>query len=133
MVMLESFVFIFRSNTTGSNNIAVGANAGRNLTTGDSNIDIGAFGVAGEASTIRIDVQGTQTRTFVADISGSPITGTSVVVNSNGRFGTVASSQRFKDDIKPMDKASESILALKPATFRYKQEIGSSRIPQFGW
>jgi hypothetical protein len=34
-----------------------------------------------------------------------------------------ASSQRFKDEVKPMDKASEAILAFKPVTFRYKKEI----------
>jgi len=120
------------NNTTGSRNIALGAGAGSNLTTGNNNIDIGAFGVAGEAGTIRIGVQGTQTRTFVAGISGSPITGTSVVVNSNGRLGTVASSQRFKDDVKPVDKASEAILALKPVTFHYKKEVDPDGIPQFG-
>ena len=88
--------------------------------------------MAGEASTIRIGVQGTQARTFVAGISGSPITGTSVVVSGVGRLGTVASSQRFKDDIKPMDKASEAILALKPVTFHYKKEVDPDGIPQFG-
>jgi hypothetical protein len=31
-----------------------------------------------------------------------------------------------------MDKASEAILALKPVTFRYKQQIDPSGIPQFG-
>src|SRR5437660_1213288 len=108
---------------TGTSNIALGFNAGVNLTNGRNNIDIGAPGVAGEASTIRIGVQGTQARTFVAGISGSPITGTSVVVSGVGRLGTVASSQRFKDDIKPMDKASEAILALKPVTFHYKKEV----------
>jgi hypothetical protein len=110
----------------------LGVNAGANLTTGDGNIDIGNAGGTGDAGTIRIGVQGTQSRTFVAGISGSPITGTSVVVNSNGRLGTVASSQRFKDDIKPMDKASEAILALKPVTFRYKKEIDLDPTPQFG-
>ena len=110
----------------------MGFNAGANLTTGNSNIDIGALGVAAESATIRIGVQGTQTRTFVAGISGSPITGTSVVVNSTGRLGTVASSQRFKDDIKAMDKASEAILALKPVTFHYKKEVDPDGIPQFG-
>src|SRR5262249_13655183 len=39
---------------------------------------------------------------------------------------------RFKDDIKPMDKASEVVLALKPVTFRYKKELDPQRIPQFG-
>src|SRR5216110_1165756 len=55
-----------------------------------------------------------------------------VVVNGSGRLGTVASSQRFKDDIKPMDKASEAILALKPVTFHYKKEVDPDGIPQFG-
>jgi Chaperone of endosialidase len=31
-----------------------------------------------------------------------------------------------------MDKASEAILALKPVTFRYKEEIDPERAPQFG-
>jgi Chaperone of endosialidase len=119
-------------NTRGSSNIGLGVNAGSNLNTGSNNIDIGNAGVAAEANTIRIGVQGSHTRTFVAGISGSPITGTSVVVNTFGRLGTAASSQRFKDDIKPMDKASEAILALKPVTFRYKEEIDPDRIPQFG-
>jgi len=42
------------------------------------------------------------------------------------------SSQRFKDDIKPMDNASEAILALKPITFRYKKEIDPSHGLSFG-
>jgi trimeric autotransporter adhesin len=31
-----------------------------------------------------------------------------------------------------MDNASEAILALKPVTFRYKQELDPNCIPQFG-
>src|SRR5438094_3453073 len=42
------------------------------------------------------------------------------------------SSQRFKDNIKPMDRASEAILALKPATFHYKKEIDPDATQQFG-
>ena len=42
------------------------------------------------------------------------------------------SSARFKDDIKPMDNASETILALKPVSFRYKKELDPDKIPQFG-
>ena len=34
-----------------------------------------------------------------------------------------ASSARFKEAIKPMDKASEAIFSLQPVTFRYKQEL----------
>jgi hypothetical protein len=42
------------------------------------------------------------------------------------------SSERFKEAIKPMDKASEAILALKPVTFRYKKELDPEKLPQFG-
>ena len=81
---------------------------------------------------IRIGQQTTQTATVVAGISGAAVTGSTVVVNSNGKLGVTASSARFKDEIKPMNKASEAILALRPVTFRYKQEIDPEGIPQFG-
>ena len=119
-------------NNTGSNNIALGSNAGTNLTTGSNNIDIGTLGVAADSAAIRIGTVGTHTKAFIAGISVSAITGTAVVVNSNGRLGVASSSQRFKDEIKPMDKASEAILALRPVTFRYKPEIDPERAPQFG-
>src|SRR5438105_3698947 len=121
-------------NKTGVNNVGLGFDAGFNLTTGSNNIEIGAnvLGVAGEANTIRIGKQGTQKSTFVAGIFGTPITGSTVVVNSSGRLGVATSSARFKDKIKPMDKASEAILALKPMTFRYKHELDPDGVPQFG-
>jgi uncharacterized coiled-coil protein SlyX len=120
------------NNTTGSGNIAPGASAGKNLTTGSNNIDIGNIGVAGKANTIRIGKQGTQKATFIAGIAGTPISGSTVVVNSTGKLGVATSSARFKEGIKPMDKASEAILALKPVTFRYKEELDPDKILQFG-
>jgi Chaperone of endosialidase len=120
------------NNTTGNENIALGNFAGSNLTTGDNNIDIGNRGVAGEANTIRIGTQGTQTRTFVAGISGTGVQGVAVKVNAAGQLGVGLSSERFKEEIKPMDKASETIFALKPVSFRYKKDIDSERTPQFG-
>ena len=123
-------------NTTGANNIAVGYQAGVNLTTGSNNIDIGASGPAGEANTIRIGKQGTQKKTFVGGIYNiaEPVTGgiKPVYINSNGQLGTAppASSARFKEAIKPMDKTSEAILGLEPVTFRYKNDEEAT--PQFG-
>src|SRR5439155_527812 len=106
------------NNTTGSFNMALGENAGFNLTTGSNNIEIGNRGVAGEAKTIRIGKQGTQTATFIAGVSGATVpTGVAVIVDSSGHLGTTTSSARFKEVVKPMDKASEVILALKPVTF----------------
>src|SRR5439155_10059199 len=58
--------------------------------------------------------------------------GVGVIIDSTGHLGTVTSSVRFKEAIKPMDRASESILALNPVTFRYKQELDPDGIPQFG-
>jgi trimeric autotransporter adhesin len=117
-------------NTTGSVNVAVGDFAGGNLTTGDANIDILNPGVAAESNTIRIGV--TQTRTFIAGIFGTNVSGSTVVVNSAGQLGVAASSRRFKREIKPMERASEAILALRPVTFRYKQEFDPEGIAQFG-
>jgi hypothetical protein len=120
-------------NTTGSNNIAFGVNAGLNLTTGNNNIDIGNAGVAGEAAKIRIGKQGTQNGTFIAGIFGVTMTGSPVVVNSSGKLGVSGTSSiRFKKAVKPMDNASEAVLALKPVTFRYKEEIDPEGTPQFG-
>ncbi|MGZ5025131.1 MAG: tail fiber domain-containing protein, partial [Chthoniobacterales bacterium] len=120
------------NNTTGGNNIVVRNLSGVNLT-GDNNIDIGNQGVAGESNTIRIGTQGTQTRAFIAGIRGVAITGGQAVgVNASGQLGVKPSSARLKEAIKPMDNASEAILALKSVTFRYKQELDPAGIPQFG-
>ena len=119
------------SNTTGSSNIALGISAGANLTTGSSNIDIGNLGVAGESATIRIG-SGNQTSTFLAGINGTAVTGTGVVVSASGQLGVATSSARFKYEIKPMDKTSEALFALKPVCFRYKKEIDQAGTSQFG-
>ena len=117
----------------GDRNIALGNKAGQNLTTGSDNIDIGNPGVAGEANTIRIGTTGTQNQTFIAGISGMTVPGgVGVIIDSNGHLGTVTSSERFKTEIKPMAKASEAILSLKPVTFHYKHELDPHGIPQFG-
>ena len=139
------------NNTTGSDNTAegfnalsgntqahstspcLGANAGRNLTTGNKNIDIGNQGIVGESSTMRIGKTGTQTKMFIAGISGKTVAnGVGVFINANGQLGTIQSSARYKEAVKPMDKASEAILELKPVTFRYKEEIDPAGVPQFG-
>ncbi len=121
------------SNTTGSANTALGLNAGANLTTGSNNIDIGNAGIAGESNKIRIGTKPAQKATFIAGISGVTVAnGVGVIINPQGQLGTVVSSERFKDAIKPMDKASEAILALQPVTFLYKKDLDPQGIPQFG-
>jgi len=122
------------NNTTGSNNIAIGPQAGGGLTTGSYNIDIGAYGAPGESNTIRIGSSTTPaTAVFIQGISGvTQPGGLPVTVASGGHLGTVTSSARYKEGIKPMDKASEAILSLQPVTCRYKKELDPKAIPQFG-
>jgi uncharacterized coiled-coil protein SlyX len=118
------------NNTSGNGNIALGVDAGISLT-GNNNIDIGNTGIAGESDTMRIGDG--QTRTFIAGINGATAAGgTAVFINANGQLGTLTSSARFKDEIKPMHKTSETLFSLKPITFRYKKEIDPAGISQFG-
>jgi uncharacterized coiled-coil protein SlyX len=109
------------SNTTGSGNIALGGGAGHNVTTANNVICIGNIGQNGDNSC------------YIANIFGQTSSGgTAVFINSDGKLGTTTSSRRFKEEIKPMERASEALLALKPVTFRYKKGIDPQGIPQFG-
>jgi hypothetical protein len=120
------------SNTTGNSNIAIGSVAGINLTTGKNNIDIGNSGRPGESAKIRIG-NAAHKNTYIQGISGVTVAGgVGVIIDTDGHLGTITSSKRFKDAIKPMGDASETILALKPVTFRYMQELDPNAIPQFG-
>jgi Chaperone of endosialidase len=110
-------------NITGSSNVALGFQAGFNIT-GSGNVCIGEniFGLAGESNVTRIRNIG----------STAQANSVFVTVGANGKLGFQASSRRYKDDIKPMDKASEALFSLKPVSFRYKQEIDPARSPDFG-
>jgi hypothetical protein len=85
----------------------LGLGAGFNVTTADNVISIGADG-ANESNSCYIGNIWAQTSS----------NGAAVFVNSSGKLGTTTSSRRFKEDIKPMERASEALLALKPVTFR---------------
>jgi hypothetical protein len=70
---------------------------------------------------------------YVGSIFGQTSSGgAAVLINFDGKLGTVVSSQRFKEEIRAMDKSSEALFALKPVTFRYKQEIDEAGTQQFG-
>jgi len=114
------------SNTTGNSNIAVGPGAGFNVTTAHDVICIGAGG------------SNTSNSCFIGQIYSNiqPIVGTdpdSVTITSAGRLGRGnVSSRRYKHDIKPMEKASEALYALKPASFRYNTEYDATQTRAFG-
>ena len=121
-------------NQNGSYNIAIGFQAGE-VITGDNNIAIGNPGVSDESDTIRIGTEGTHTKTYIAGIKDTPLVkgaAVAVGITPDGQLGVRASSARFKEAIKPMARASEAILDLKPVTFRYRKELDPKGAPQFG-
>jgi hypothetical protein len=127
------------SNTTGTANTAIGTNALANSTTGSGNIALGSSAgsnVTTASNVICIGSPGSNSfnnACFISNIFGvSGINGVQMYINSAGRVGAPGSSQRFKEDIKPMERASEVVFALKPVTFRYKKELDPQGVPQFG-
>ena len=109
--------------STGNDNTALGSGAGGNVTTASNVICIGA-GVVGA----NVD-----NSCYIGNIFGSTsVNGVAVLVNSNGRLGTMTSSARYKNEIKPMAKESEALFSLTPVTFRYKKEIDSAGVQQLG-
>jgi trimeric autotransporter adhesin len=117
-------------NTTGQYNTTLGTYSGYSLTTGDGNVCIGSsvLGVAGESFTTRI-----------RNIGSTPIVGGITVVvaatggTGDGKLGYASSSCRYKQEIKPMQDASETLLALKPVTFRAKGAADdTSRVKHYG-
>jgi len=131
-------VFAMSVNTTGSNNTAIGSYALDNNSSGSFNTALGAeagLNVTTASHVICIGSPGNDVddSCFIGNIFGATsVNGVAVLVNSNGRLGTMTSSRRFKEEIKPMDHASEAVLALKPVTFRYKKEIDAVGTSQFG-
>ena len=107
--------------SNGGSNIAVGTQAGNAITTANQVIAIGASGANVSNSC------------YIGQIFGETSSGgTTVFINSDGKLGTTTSSRRFKEEIKPMEGASEALFALKPVTFRYKKGVDPQGIPQFG-
>jgi hypothetical protein len=123
------------ANTTGDSNTAVGRESGDTITTGSSNVCIGQFagsGIITASNSIAIGVPATgpfadfSNTCWIGSIDGQPTSDAgstvAVLIDSNNVLGTSPSSRRYKHDIKPMDTASEVILALKPVTFKYNSD-----------
>ncbi len=115
----------------GFGNVAIGAGSGLGLETGDGNIYLGLgqappFGVTNESF-----------HTYIGNIAGTSqgIGGSVAAVTidtATGLLGHDVSSRRYKEDIKPMDNASETLYRLKPVTFRYKKEVDRTQNPNYG-
>jgi hypothetical protein len=115
------------NNAHGNQNTAIGVSSGVNID-GDGNVCIGAFvpGEAGVNDTTYIRNVNTFVQPIVMGIDGV------TVRLLDGRLGHGVSSRRYKQDVKPMDKASEALYALKPVTFHYNKEIDPTQTLDFG-
>jgi len=129
--------FALWNNTTGNGNTALGASALFNNSTGSNNVALGAAagsGISTANNVICIGIPGGNVSNsfYVANVFETSIDPDNlpVYIDFTGRLGTPSSSRRFKDDITPMDKASEAVLALQPVTFHYKSDKRDTR--QFG-
>lgn len=127
------------SNTTGGNNTANGVNALHNNAEGDNNTALGlgaGFNITGSGNVcIGAEVSGAAGEnniTRIRNVYGSVATERAVYVTSDNRIGTLASSRRYKEQIAPIEKASEAIHCLSPVSFRYKKELDPARTLCFG-
>ena len=124
------------NNTSGSSNTAIGDDALRNNVDGSFNVAVGDEAGTGLGasvnSCIAIGAPGAgpfavlDNTCFIGSIFGEPVsdpgTQTAVFVDQFNVVGIFNSSQRYKHDIQPMDKASETIYSLKPVTFKFNSD-----------
>ncbi len=116
------------TNTSGSYNTAVGIDAGLGVTTGSYNVYIG-WDIPGQTNEVG--------HTYISNIKSTvqpPVNGSEYVTVrlSDGLLGHTSSSMRYKEDVKPMDSASEVLYQLKPVTYRYKKDIDPSQSLDYG-
>jgi hypothetical protein len=125
---------------TGDANTVVGASAGLALVGGTQNVLLGAvcnvdaaggsneivigYAVTATASNqIRIG-NSSHTTCFLQGVSGVNVTGVDAQIGSNGQLGVVVSSQRYKEDIQPVQtEVSDKIMDLHPVSFFYKTDV----------
>jgi hypothetical protein len=107
------------ANVDGNSNVAIGDEAGTGL--GQSVNNCIAIGVPGAGPFAVLD-----NTCFIGSIFGQPVsdpgTQTAVFVDQFNVVGIFNSSRRFKHDIQPMDKASETLYGLKPVTFKFNSD-----------
>src|ERR1043166_1165423 len=128
------------ANTSGTGNVGVGIDALSHNRLGNDNTAIGSGGgglisgsgnvYIGPDTTAYADDESDTTR--ISNIYSSVATTRAVYIDGDNKIGTLSSSRRYKDEIKPMDQASETLYSLKPVTFRYKKEVDRSRALSFG-
>jgi hypothetical protein len=115
------------SQSTNTNGIAIGVGA---TCTGANSICIGAdTGDGGNSNLISIG-NSSATQTFITGIFGSTVSGSAVLCASDGMLGTVVSSERYKENIKPWQDDDNKLLRLSIKKFNYKSD--TTKTTQYG-
>src|SRR5262249_13840846 len=83
------------------------------------------IGNASNATATNVSILGI----FGGGVNGS---GTNVLVDNSGKLGVGLSSSRFKEDIRDMGDSTSGLMKLRPVRFRYKKEIDSTGLQQYG-
>lgn len=115
---------VFNFITTGQLNCGLGKDSGLACITGteSNNILIMNQGVNGESAAIRIG-SAAQTKNVQAGIAGVTVANSAAVLidATTGQLGTVASSERFKEQVADLGDKSSPILKLRPVSFVFKE------------
>src|SRR5215468_8708909 len=122
-------------NTIGSGNVAVGKEAGNSIIDGNDNVVLGHNAGIGLMHASRNIAIGTEVAgpfadfddtCFIGSIFGEivsdPGSQAAVFVDQFNVVGVFNSSRKYKHDIQPMDKASETLYRLKQVTFRFNSD-----------
>jgi len=122
-------------NTTGNGNTAMGKEAGNSIIDGNDNVAIGhnaGIGIVHASRNIAINVEEAgpfadfDDTCFIGSIFGEivsdPGSQTAVFVDQFNNVGIFNSSRKYKHDIQPMDKASETLYQLKPVIFKFNSD-----------
>jgi trimeric autotransporter adhesin len=144
----NAFGDIALAQSTGDFNTAVGDEAGLNVTSGSGNTFLGQSAGEGVSSANNVICIGqnviganTSDRTYIGNIgtfTQAFSAGVNELVTVNlatgrlGHFNPLPSSRRYKEDIKPLDKTSEALFALKPVSYRLKKEFDPAQALAFG-
>jgi hypothetical protein len=75
---------------------------------------------------LRIQADGTIDSSGIAGNTSPGVSVVNVLLNTTtNELGIVVSSARFKQDVRDMGAASEPLMALRPVTFRYREDVAA--------
>jgi hypothetical protein len=124
-------------------NIGGGAVTGERLIVAGTSALNGNTGVLGNLSVTNSCTFGAVTQQFeflsssgnvrVAQTYGNSVSGRTMLVSTTGLYGTSASTERKKHNIKSYAIDTNALLELEPVSFNYLQSIDEEQNPEYGF